>query len=95
MPADEVADPVFPVRMVLRRGSEMVFEGTTTTGRLRRSFTDLAEHLFRALTFPVGAILLTGTGIVPDAEITLRAGDHVRIEMGVLGVLENPVVGVG
>jgi hypothetical protein len=32
---------------------------------------------------------------VPDADITLRAGDHVRIEMGVLGVLENPVVAVG
>jgi 2-dehydro-3-deoxy-D-arabinonate dehydratase len=81
--------------MVLRRDANTIFDDTTTTARLRRSFSDLAEHLYRALVFPVGAILLTGTGIVPDAEVTLRAGDHVRIEMGVLGVLENPVVGVG
>ena len=92
MPADEVADAVFPVRMVLTRGAETLFEGATTTARLRRSFEDLAGHLFHAMRFPVGAILLTGTGIVPDAEITLRAGDRVRIEMGLLGVLENPVV---
>jgi 2-dehydro-3-deoxy-D-arabinonate dehydratase len=95
VPADEVEDPVFTVRMVLRRDANTIFDDTTTTARLRRSFSDLAEHLYRALVFPVGAILLTGTGIVPDAEVTLRAGDHVRIEMGVLGVLENPVVGVG
>jgi 2-dehydro-3-deoxy-D-arabinonate dehydratase len=95
VPADEVADPVFPVRMVLTRDGETLFEGSTTTARLRRSFDDLAGHLFRALRFPVGVLLLTGTGIVPDAEISLRAGDHVRIEMGALGVLENPVVAVG
>jgi 2-dehydro-3-deoxy-D-arabinonate dehydratase len=40
-------------------------------------------------------VLLTGTGIVPDASITVVAGDVIRIEMGDLGVLENPVVAVG
>ena len=74
VPADEIADPVFPVRMVLRRDADTIFEGSTTTARLRRSFADLAEHLFRALAFPVGAILLTGAGIVPDAEIDAPRG---------------------
>jgi 2-dehydro-3-deoxy-D-arabinonate dehydratase len=95
VPVGEASDPVFPVRMVLTRGAETLFEGETSTARLRRSFEDLAGHLFRALGFPVGAVLLTGTGIVPDATVTLRAGDHVRIEMGALGVLDNPVVSVG
>ena len=95
VPAGESTDPVFPVRMVLTRGTETLFDASTSTARLRRSFGDLSTYLFHALSFPVGAVLLTGTGVVPDAEITLRAGDHVRIEMGVLGVLENPVVAVG
>jgi 2-dehydro-3-deoxy-D-arabinonate dehydratase len=93
--AGEASDPVFPVRMVLTRAGDTIFEGETSTARLRRSFDDIAGYLFRAMGFPVGAILLTGTGVVPDADITLRAGDHVRIEMGMLGVLENPVVTVG
>jgi 2-dehydro-3-deoxy-D-arabinonate dehydratase len=47
------------------------------------------------LRFPDGAILLTGTGVVPDAPFTLHAGDVVRIDAGSLGVLENPVIEVG
>ena len=77
VPSDEVENPVFPVRMVLTRGGETVFDGSTTTARLRRPIDDLAGHLFHALRFPVGAILLTGTGIVPDAEVTYAVGTSI------------------
>jgi len=40
-------------------------------------------------------VLLTGTGIVPDAPFTLEAGDEVRISIEGLGILTNPVVRVG
>jgi 2-dehydro-3-deoxy-D-arabinonate dehydratase len=95
VPAGAVSEPVFPVRMTIRRDGSVLYEGATSTARLRRSHEDLAGHLFRALTFPRGAVLLTGTGVVPEASISLRAGDVVRIELGVLGVLENPVVVIG
>ncbi|CAN5676361.1 fumarylacetoacetate hydrolase family protein [soil metagenome] len=95
VPAGAVSEPVFPVRMTIRREGAVLFEGDTSTARLRRSHEDLAGHLFRALTFPRGAILLTGTGVVPESSISLREGDVVRIELGVLGVLENPVVAIG
>jgi 2-dehydro-3-deoxy-D-arabinonate dehydratase len=62
---------------------------------MRRRPDDLVAWLFRALAFPRGVVLLTGTGVVPEASITLRAGDVVRIEMGPLGILENPVTVVG
>jgi 2-dehydro-3-deoxy-D-arabinonate dehydratase len=41
---------------------------------------------------PHGAMLFTGTGIVPDASFTLHEGDVVKIDGGVLGQLNNPVV---
>ena len=47
------------------------------------------------MTFPVGALLLTGTGIVPEATFTLEPGDVVRIDVEGLGMLTNPVVEVG
>jgi 2-dehydro-3-deoxy-D-arabinonate dehydratase len=95
VPASGGGNPEFPVRLTISRGGQPVFEGETDTARLRRSHQELTRHLTRALHFPRGVILLTGTGIVPDASITLKAGDHVRIEMGELGVLENPVVSIG
>ena len=95
VPASDGADPEFPVRMTIIRDGATLFEGETTTAQLKRSHRELVDHLTRALTFPRGAVLLSGTGIVPDASVTVKAGDSVRIEMGDLGVLENPVVGIG
>jgi 2-dehydro-3-deoxy-D-arabinonate dehydratase len=92
--ADSV-DPPFDIRVdVLREGAD-VFSGETSTAKMRRSFEELAGHLGRALSLPHGAILLTGTGIVPDTSVTLHEGDVVRIEVDRLGVLENRVEVVG
>lgn len=48
---------------------------------MRRRFDELAAWLGRALAFPVGVVQLTGTGIVPDEDFTLRPGEVVRIEV--------------
>jgi 2-dehydro-3-deoxy-D-arabinonate dehydratase len=94
VPASRIQPP-FDVSLEIVRGGEAIVAGTTSTARLRRTFEDLAEHLMRALAQPVGAILLTGTGIVPGPEFTLLGGDVVRIGIGGLGRLENRVVRVG
>jgi 2-dehydro-3-deoxy-D-arabinonate dehydratase len=36
--------------------------------------------------------LLTGTGIVPPDDFSLKSGDVVRIEIDGIGTLVNPVV---
>jgi 2-dehydro-3-deoxy-D-arabinonate dehydratase len=94
VPAGEV-DPPFTITLEVRRGATVAYRGVTTTELMRRSFDELCSYLGRALTFPVGAVLLTGTPLVPDAPFTLEPGDSVRIEIEDLGVLENPVVLVG
>jgi 2-dehydro-3-deoxy-D-arabinonate dehydratase len=78
----------------IRRGGEIVFEGRTSVAQIKRSFDELASWLFRSQGFPHGAVLLTGTGIVPEAGFTLQPADRVRIEIGEIGVLESPVVEV-
>ncbi|WP_326557268.1 fumarylacetoacetate hydrolase family protein [Micromonospora sp. NBC_01796] len=79
---------------VLREGRE-AYAGATSTSAMARGFTDLAGWLFRALSFPAGVVLLTGTGIVPEAEFTTRPGDTIEITSAALGTLTNPVVAVG
>ena len=94
VPASQVTSP-FGIHLSIARGGTEVFAGETSTAELTRELADLTEHLVRALSLPDGAILLTGTGIVPAAPFTLLPGDTVRIEIDGLGVLQNPVVEVG
>ena len=51
----------------------------------------MIEYLFKCQHFPVGAILSTGTGIVPPLDISLVAGDEVTITVDQIGTLINKV----
>ena len=89
--ATEVEAREWAIRLRIQRGGETVFSGETSVGQIKRTFTELAGWLFRSQEFPQGAVLLTGTGLVPPNEFTLAAGDAVRIEISGIGVLENTV----
>ena len=79
------------IRMSIARDGVTVFDGDTSTAQMRRTAEELAAYLFRELTFAAGVFLLTGTGIVPPDEFTLRSGDVVSITIDGIGTLENPV----
>jgi 2-dehydro-3-deoxy-D-arabinonate dehydratase len=75
---------------IVRAGVE-VFAGETSLGNLKRTFTELQGWLGRSQEFPFGAILLTGTGVVPQNDFTLAAGDVVTVHISGVGDLTNPV----
>lgn len=75
----------------IRRGDSAVFAGETSIGQIKRTFAELVEYLFRSQKFPHGAVLLTGTGIVPPDGFTLAANDVVKINISGIGQLVNPV----
>ncbi|NBR87030.1 MAG: fumarylacetoacetate hydrolase [Proteobacteria bacterium] len=79
------------ITIEIQRGGQPVFHGETSVGQIKRTFDSLAEFLFRSQSFPHGAVLLTGTGVVPPDSFTLAAGDRVRIGISGIGTLENPV----
>jgi 2-dehydro-3-deoxy-D-arabinonate dehydratase len=82
------------IGMEILRSEQIVFEGHTSVGQIKRSFAELAGFLFRCQSFPKGVVLLTGTGIVPPNDFTLRPGDIVRIRSSGIGLLENRVIEV-
>jgi len=94
-PVIELASqPVWPqkaIRMQIVRQEQVVFSGETHTRSIHRTLADLLEYLGRSSQFPEGALLLTGTGIVPPIEFSLQAGDLVQIEIDGIGTLSNPV----
>jgi 2-dehydro-3-deoxy-D-arabinonate dehydratase len=78
---------------IVRNGST-VFSGSTSVAQIKRGFDELAGYLYRSQEFPNGAVLLTGTGVVPPDDFTLAEHDRVDIEISGIGRLSNPVVRV-
>ncbi len=91
---DDVAMPAAIGLSILRDGAP-AFDGGTSTAAIHRRLEDLVDWLGRAMTFEVGAYLMTGTGVVPPESFTLQAGDEVVITIDGIGELRNPVVEVG
>jgi 2-dehydro-3-deoxy-D-arabinonate dehydratase len=79
---------------ILREGRSL-FSGTIPVTEMKRRPGELVDWLFRAMDFPRGVVLLTGTGLVPGDEVTLREGDEVAVATTGLGELRNPVARVG
>jgi 2-dehydro-3-deoxy-D-arabinonate dehydratase len=90
--ASEADARTWTIGISILRGAERVFQGETSLGQIKRRFEELVSYLFRSQTFPHGAVLLTGTGVVPPDGFTLQAGDRVHISISGVGALENPVV---
>jgi 2-dehydro-3-deoxy-D-arabinonate dehydratase len=86
----EAAKPA-AITCAIRRAGVTIFHGETRTDRIRRPLAGLIAYLGRDNLFPAGALLLTGTGIVPPDDVSLQAGDSVEITIERIGTLLNPV----
>ena len=79
------------IKARILRGTEIAWEAETSLAALNRTLEDLITYLFRCQDFPHGAILSTGTGIVPPLDISLAADDVVEIDVAGVGKLTNTV----
>lgn len=96
LPVDE-APPLdsLSIQLTVTRADSVVYAGECSTRQMRRSPEELVSWLFRANDFPDGVVLLTGTGVVPPSEFTLRAGDAVTVAIPGVTTLRNVVEVVG
>ena len=78
------------IRVEVLRAGKRAFAGETRSSQMRRKLSELTAFLGRELDFPQGALLMTGTGIVPPDDFSLEVGDSVRVSVDSL-VLENEV----
>ena len=78
-----------PIELLIERASQPVFYGSTHTANMNRKLEELVAYLYRELNFPLGAFLLTGTGIVPPEQFTLAHGDNVTVKVGDLTLVNE------
>jgi len=83
--------PPTRITLEIERAGQPVFSGQTALTEMKRNPQELVEYLYRHQTFPAGAFLFTGTGIVPPDSFTLHHGDIIRIAIAGIGTLVNPV----
>ena len=79
------------ILMSIVRSGAVAYSGETDLTQLKRTPEDLVSYLFREISFPKGAMLLTGTGIIPGTDFSLQSGDVVNISIGQIGTLTNTV----
>jgi 2-dehydro-3-deoxy-D-arabinonate dehydratase len=79
------------ITIAVRRDAAVVWRGAASTAQLHRDLPELVTYLFRHADFPHGAVLSTGTGLVPELDFTLEPGDEVRIDIDGVGSLVNTV----
>jgi 2-dehydro-3-deoxy-D-arabinonate dehydratase len=79
------------ITMTIFRAGDEAYRGEIGIDRMKRSPRELVGYLFRECTFPHGALLMTGTGIVPSSDFTLQSGDRIDISIDGIGTLSNTV----
>jgi 2-dehydro-3-deoxy-D-arabinonate dehydratase len=88
---DRPLPPDTRIELSIRRDGETVFGGEVEISRIKRKFEELVAYLYRECSFPNGALLMTGTGIVPGSDFTLQSGDEIIITIACIGTLVNRV----
>lgn len=90
-----LTDQPFPteanIELLITRDQRMVFEGSVSISRIKRGLQELVSFVYRECSFPNGCLIMTGTGIVPGNDFTLRSGDTITIRIDNIGELVNTV----
>jgi len=79
------------IRLEINRNGKQVFEGSVAISQMKRTPEELVSFVFRECSFPHGCLIMTGTGIVPEHDFTLKSGDEIKISIDGIGTLVNEV----
>ena len=88
---DKPLDSNTMIYLEINRENKKVFEGSVAIGQMKRTPDELVSFVYRECSFPHGSLIMTGTGIVPGHDFTLRSGDEIKISIDHIGTLTNTV----
>lgn len=88
---DKPLDSNTTISLEIRRNKKKMFEGSIAISQIKRTFEELVSFVYRESSFPYGCLIMTGTGIVPGSDFTLKSGDLIIISIDNIGELVNTV----
>ena len=88
---EEIDPQNLKVGLKILRKDEIVFNGDSSTAEMKRNVIELVDWLQRSNDLPEVAVLMTGTGIIPPQDFTLKQDDIVEIFIEKIGTLRNKI----
>ena len=88
---DKPLDSNTTISLAIIRENEKVFEGSIAISQIKRTLQELVSFVYRECSFPNGCFIMTGTGIVPGSDFTLKSRDEINISIDNIGTLSNTV----
>jgi 2-dehydro-3-deoxy-D-arabinonate dehydratase len=79
------------IQLEINRSNATVFKDSIAISQMKRTPEELVSFVFRECSFPHGCLIMTGTGIVPGNDFTLKSGDEIKISIDNIGTLINAV----
>jgi 2-dehydro-3-deoxy-D-arabinonate dehydratase len=79
------------IALEIKRNGVVVFNDTIAISQMKRTPEELVGYVFKECSFPYGCLIMTGTGIVPGSDFTLKSGDEISISIDGIGTLMNIV----
>lgn len=89
--ADKPLERDTMIYLQISTGNKKIFEGNVGINQMKRTPEELVSFVYRECSFPYGCLVMTGTGIVPGSDFTLRSGDEIKISIDHIGDLINTV----
>ena len=88
---DKALDSNTIIHLDIRRNQATVFKDSISISQMKRTPEELVSFVYRECSFPHGCLIMTGTGIVPGNDFTLKSGDEIKISIDNIGTLINTV----
>jgi 2-dehydro-3-deoxy-D-arabinonate dehydratase len=88
---DKPLDSNTMIHLEIIRDNLKVFEGHVAISEMKRTLEELVSFVYRECSFPHGCLIMTGTGIVPGSDFTLKSRDEIKISIDNIGTLINTV----
>ncbi|MEY2916550.1 MAG: hypothetical protein RIS73_264 [Bacteroidota bacterium] len=79
------------IQLEIIRNKTIVFSDKIAISQMKRTPQELVGFVYRECSFPYGCLIMTGTGIVPGSDFTLKSGDGIKISIDNIGTLINTV----
>jgi 2-dehydro-3-deoxy-D-arabinonate dehydratase len=88
---DQPLSPDTMIALEIWRSGTKAFAGDIAISQMKRTPEELVSFVYKECSFPYGAFIMTGTGIVPGSDFTLKSGDEIKITIDNIGTLVNTV----
>jgi len=88
---EQALDSNTNIVLKISRNNTIVFSDAIAISQMKRTPQELVGFVFKECSFPAGCLIMTGTGIVPGSDFTLKSGDEISISIDGIGTLLNIV----